>query len=110
MGPKIPRAPAHLSPQSRKWWRSVVSDYELQPHHLRLLTAAAEALDRDEEARKILKEEGIVIRDRYDKPKSHPATAIERDSRLAFARLLRELDLDASAPPDSRPPNLQRYR
>jgi hypothetical protein len=77
---------------------------------MRLLMAAAEALDRAEEARLVLKEEGIVIRDRYDKPKSHPAVAIERDARLSFARLLRELELDAEGPKDTRPPNLQRYR
>jgi P27 family predicted phage terminase small subunit len=104
------RAPAHLSSQSRKWWLSVVNDYELQSHHLRLLTLAAEALDRAQEAREILQEENIIVHDRYGKPKAHPAVAIERDSRLAFARLLRELDLDASQPPDSRPPNLPRFR
>jgi P27 family predicted phage terminase small subunit len=109
-GPKLPRAPSHLSAASKKWFREVVSAYELEPSHLRLLTLAAEAWDRATEARKVLAEEGIITHDRYNKPKAHPCVAIERDSRLAFARLLRELDLDASAPPDTRPPHLQRYR
>jgi len=41
----------------------------------------------------------------------HAAIAIERDSRLAFARLLRELDLDAAAAPErARPPALRSNR
>ena len=29
--------PSHLSGEAAAWWRSVVSDYDLEPHHLRLL-------------------------------------------------------------------------
>ena len=101
-----PRAPAHLRPETRAWWRQVVSEYELEPHHLRLLTLAAEAWDRGQQAREVLAAEGIVIIDRLKELRPHPAVAIERDARLSFARLLRELALDVDEPPDTRPPRL----
>ena len=76
----------------------------LEPHHVRLLTLAAEAWDRGQEARQILDAEGITTVDRFGQARAHPAVAIERDARLASARLMRELDLDAEPAPSSRPP------
>lgn len=103
-----PRAPAHLAPETRRWWRQVVNDFELEPHHVRLLTLAAEAWDRCTAARKALDAGGVTYRDRFGQPKPRPEVAVERDSRIAFARLLRELQLDVQAPDDSRPPTLGR--
>jgi hypothetical protein len=89
----------------------VVNGYELDEHHVRLLQLAAEAWDRAEEAREALAQHGNVYNDRFGSPRARPEIAIERDSRLAFARLLRELDLDAEPPPDaSRPPVLRSMR
>jgi hypothetical protein len=85
----------------------VVRDYQLEQHHVRLLTLAAEAWDRAEEARETIGAKGAYYEDRFGKPKTHPAIAVERDSRLAFARLLRELDLDGSPEADPRPPRLR---
>jgi phage terminase small subunit len=104
------RAPSHLSQSSRRWWLDVVNTWELDPHHLHLLSAAASALDRAEEARQTLAKEGSYFVNRHGESKPHPAIACERDSRVLFARLLRELDLDAvPAPQDKRPPSLRRY-
>jgi P27 family predicted phage terminase small subunit len=109
--PKGKRAPQHLKEKTRAWWRAVVNGYELEPHHVRLLTLAAEAWDRGQDARELVATEGAVYRDRFDQPRAHPAVAIERDARLAFARLLRELDLDVEPPTEGpRPPALQRFR
>ena len=41
-----PQPPAHLRPETREWFRSVVADWALQSHHVRLLTLAAESWDR----------------------------------------------------------------
>lgn len=101
-GRRLP--PQHLAKPTRAWWSLVVRDYGLEEHHVRLLTAACEAWDRAQEARELLAAEGIVTRDRFGQPKPHPAVAIERDSRIGFARLLRELDLDGEPTPDPRLP------
>jgi len=106
-----PKAPAHLRPETRKWWLSVVSLWELEEHHVHLLTNAAEALDRIAEARSAIAADGAYFVDRFGARKPHPALATERDNRALFARLLRELDLDGSAAPEPpRPPLLARYR
>ena len=94
------RAPQHLQPATRRWWSSVVRDWKLEPHHIRILTAACESWDRAQEARAVLAAEGIVVQDRYGSPKAHPACGIERDSKTLFARLVRELRLDDLDPPE----------
>ena len=105
------KTPQHLSASTRHWFESVCKSYELEPHHLKLLTLAAEAWDRTQQARTIIDSEGITFLDRFDQPKARPEIGIERDSRLAFARLVRELDLDTEATPEaSRPPQLHSIR
>jgi phage terminase small subunit len=96
-----PTAPSHLAPKTRAWWRSVVADYSLEPHHLHLLQLAGEAWDRAQQARAALAQHGLTF-DKKGVPCTRPEVAIERDSRLAFARLVRELDLDVDAPPAER--------
>ena len=82
----------------------VLAEYELQPHHVRLLSLAAEAWDRAQQARTALAEHGTTYLDRFGTPRARPEVAIERDSRLAFARILREVDLDGEVGPDPRLP------
>ena len=101
---KLP--PQHLKPTTRRWWSSVVADYQLEPHHIRLLSLAGEAWDRTTEAREALAEHGLTFTDRFGCPKPRPEVAIERDSRLGFARMLRELALDDVEPPEARPPRI----
>ena len=98
------RAPSHLQPATRRWWAGVLADYELEQHHVRLLTLAGEAWDDAQAAREEIARDGATYRDRFDAPRAHPAVARARDARLAFARLLRELDLDAETAPDPRMP------
>ena len=85
-------APEWLRPETAAWWLDVVGSYDLEPHHVRLLSLAAEAWDRSSEAREVIARDGIVITTPGG-VRAHPAVAIERDARLAFARLLREIDL-----------------
>jgi phage terminase small subunit len=102
---KQPNPPKHLRAATRRWWAGVVTGYELEAHHLMLLTKAAEAWDRAEQARELLAEHGLTYADRFGQPRARPEVAIERDSRTGFARLLRELALDVQPPQETpRPP------
>ena len=78
--------------------RGVIADFELEPHNFRVLVKTGEAWDRSEQAREAIAAEGLTVVDRYGTPKAHPCVSIERDSRTAFVRGLRELALDVDAP------------
>lgn len=108
MTENLPATPRHLSPASRVWFREVTGKFVLESHHVKLLVLACESFDRCVQARTVLDKEGLTYQDASDCPRSRPEIAVERDSRLAFARLLRELDLDLEAPRETsvRPPKL----
>ena len=112
-GKKGPRAPADLRPETRAWWASVVREYpRLKGHHHRMLTAAAHFWERGEEAREVLKANGNTETDRLGSERVRPEAALERASMLAYARMIRELDLDIDPPPGERsgPPGIQSNR
>lgn len=109
--PSSPRPPRHLQPATRRWFASVVDGYELEEHHVRLLTLAGEAWDRCGQARQAIATHGLTFTDRLGNVRARPEVSIERDARLAFARLVRELDLDVDPPSaPSRPPALPSNR
>lgn len=91
-----PASPAHLSNESRALFRTIARDFDLHDDAaaLDLLRLACEARDRADEARRILAAEGIVTTTAKGDRRPHPAVAIERDARLAVARLFRELGLE----------------
>ncbi len=107
-----PKCPKYLQPATKKWWKSVVSRWILEPHHIMTLTAAATAWDRMNQARELLAKHGLTYEDpKLKRPVARPEVSIERDSRLAFVRCLRELDLDIEAPAAaSKPPSLRSIR
>jgi hypothetical protein len=61
-------------------------------------------------ARKELARDGLTVKTVGGGAKAHPAVAIARDSRIVFARLIRELDLDCEVPDATRPPALRSNR
>jgi phage terminase small subunit len=99
------KAPRHLKAATRRWAQEIADSYVLESHHHRLLIAAAECLDRMASAREIVDREGMTIDGRFGK-KIHPAVMIEKDNKVVFARLIRELNLDDS-PEAPRPPGLR---
>jgi len=111
--PAAPPPPDYLSVAMQAWWKQVMAHYELEPHHTHLLEAACSAWDRMTEARKVLAEKGLSYEDSRGRHHPLPEVAIERDSRIGFARLVRELGLDEATPPaeaEPVPPLLRRVR
>jgi hypothetical protein len=51
------------------------------------------------EAREAIKKDGPYFRDRYGQLRPHPAITVERDCRIGFARLVRELGFDREEAP-----------
>lgn len=99
---QTPKAPRHLRAATRRWWAAVVADWTLEEHHVRLLTAACESWDRCQEAREQISREGLTVPTKAGGPRLHPCVRVETDSRLAFARLVRELDLDVQPPAEAK--------
>jgi len=93
--------PNHLKAPGRRLWRAATADYSIDAAGLELLRLAAESLDRADEARQAIAHDGAYLPARYGGVRPHPALAVERDSRLAAARLIRELGL---ADPPQHPP------
>lgn len=98
------KAPNHLSRGAKRWWRAIVETYELEPHHIEILTAAAEAWDRKEQARSLIAQEGIVITDGSGTPMTHPAVQVEDTAALRMAELIRDIRLDETPTEDVRLP------
>jgi phage terminase small subunit len=101
------KAPAHLRKLTQAWWEGVNEDYALEPHHIKLLTLAAESWDRATMAREAIAEHGLVFSDRFGSPRKRPEVSIAEAATIAFARLCRELDLSEESTPDNRPPSIK---
>ena len=98
--------PKHLKPSTKSWIRQIMADYELESQHVKILIQAGECWDRICQAREEIEREGPYFIDRFGAPKSHPAVADERNGRVVFARLLRELNLSEGVE-DPRPPRVK---
>jgi phage terminase small subunit len=99
----IPRAPSYLELKTRQWWRSVVSDWELEFHEKMLLTLAAGCWDRAAKARKVVDELGMTFTDRFGMPKTRPEVSIERLEKIAFLKIMKQLDLEGVEEPSKLP-------
>ena len=91
---RLPPAPRHLRADGKDLWKRVVSEYELPTDALLILQMACESWDRACDARRALDENGTVFVDRFKQIKARPEIFIERDSREAVARRLKQLGLD----------------
>ena len=100
-------APQFLKAETRKWFSDICKNYELESHHLKILTIAGQAWDRLTQARESLREHGLFTKDRYGTLKQHPAVKIELDNMALFIKAIRELGFDLERGTESnRPPRL----
>jgi len=103
----LPDPPSHLSESAADLWRTVLEGYALAEHDLRTLELACTAWDRCTAARREIDTEGATTLDRFNQRRVHPAVQIEKDSRDAFLRAMRELCLDVDPPGEpGRPPGV----
>lgn len=73
--------------------KQVTAEFEFAEHELETVFQAAVCLDRIEQARDEIAVHGILTVDRHGQLKPNPAVVIERDCKVLFARLCRELEL-----------------
>lgn len=100
------KTPAHLSDEMKKFFKSIMHDFNLEPHHILLLTKACELLDKGELARQTVAADGLTTTDRYGSIKPHPCVKIEIDCKNSARLLLRELGLDLEPAEAGRAPRL----
>ena len=102
------QAPKHLTPATRGWFDEICRSFELESQHLKILQLAAEAWDCYELARDDIATNGATFKNKFGDVKPHPSVALMQNSRLAFLRALRELNLDVQ-PPETPRPNPLKY-
>jgi P27 family predicted phage terminase small subunit len=96
-----PPPPEHLSPAMKEWWAEVTAKHRLEAHREKLLQAACEAWDLMSRARECVAQHGLTFPGKDGEPRPRPEVAQARDARIAFVRIVKELDLD---PPPKRDP------
>jgi phage terminase small subunit len=85
--------PRHLSRRMKAFWKLIFATRKLEPHEEVIFLNACLSFDRAEAARKLLQENGLTYTDRFGQPRARPEISIERDNRLLFAKLIKQLNL-----------------
>jgi len=97
---KLPRAPAGLSSEARRMWRSIVGGWVLDVPALGVLEGALRSWDLFKAASKELEEDGpTVVNPATGLKRSHPAAKVAKDSFAAYRAALAQLALDPDAAP-----------
>src|SRR5262249_18633813 len=90
-----PKAPDSLSSEAQSLWAAVVAGWDIDRPGELVLLAACESLDRLRDCQRTLKTDGLTCEDRFGQTRAHPLLAVERDSRTALLKALRQLGLAA---------------
>lgn len=88
-----PDPPATLHRTGRELWASVCIEHELTDEvDLALLERACSASDREAQARRRIRDDGLFLEDRFGKVYAHPASALEAKARSQAATILGQLE------------------
>ena len=81
---KIPKPPTTLSKKSAAYFKTFVSEYEVDDLHVEVLIRVCESMDRADEAAAALKKHGsLMTKDRFGCDRTHPLVQVERQARAA---------------------------
>jgi P27 family predicted phage terminase small subunit len=88
------RSPKNLNKVGKKFWKSVLLEYEFEKSHdFELLAQAAECLDRIAQCQEAILSDGLFQNDRYGRKVEHDGCKIERAQKKLFLSIVRELGL-----------------
>lgn len=106
------KPPTFLGKKGRNFFKKQAEKYHFDDQHgIELLTHAAQVLDRLEDVRKRIDEEGLLVTNRFGELRENPAVKVERDQKILFARLVRELNFDIPEDEEyTRPPRFHHPR
>lgn len=99
----IPAAPDGLSCRALSLWQAVVPSRAASAGRLAVIEEALRALDRADEARRLVADEGMVSKtESTGALHVHPLLKVERENRQLFARLWEQLGfyLDSNIDPE----------
>lgn len=90
----IPDPPEHLSERSKELWCNLAPNEAKSVERRTLFQAGLEALDRADEARRIIQAEGMISKTATTGAVHvHPAVKVEREARAQFVRIWDLLNL-----------------
>ena len=99
----VPEPPPHLSERSAELWRRLVPGRARSVGRLTLLTAGLEALDRADQARRLIDGGELISKtESTGALHVHPGVKIERDNRALFAQIWAKLGLEWNQSEDGR--------
>ena len=87
-------APSHLSEKSKALWNEIVPKRASGAPRLAMLTIGLESLDRADEVRNLIAEEGLTsVTKRTGAIHINPLLKIERESKNLFVKIFNDLGL-----------------
>ena len=93
------KPPPGLSKDARAIWRTIIDGWEIDDQIAVVLGVALQAYDRMQQARIMLKKEGLIITsERSGVSHAHPAIGIEATARQQFLTAWRNLGFDVVPP------------